>query len=149
MSTFKAVYATQQDGKVQVAIQELDRASLPAGDVLVRVQYSSLNYKDGLAVAGKPGVIRKFPMVPGIDLAGIVEESSSPMWKKGDAVVLTGSGLSETIWGGYSGYACLDPPLLANLPEGMTARQAMAIGTAGLTAMQCVMALARHGAKPD
>jgi len=149
MPTFKALLATQEDGKTSVAFRELDLSSLPAGEVLVRVQYSSLNYKDGLAVTGKPGVIRKFPMVPGIDLAGIVEESSSPLWKPGDAVVVTGGGLSETIWGGYSEYARLDGRLLVKLPEGMTARQAMGIGTAGFTAMQCVAALERHGVMPD
>ncbi len=128
MPTFKALLATrsadQQDAKTNVAFREMDLSSLPAGDVLVRVQYSDLNYKDGLAVTGKPGVIRKFPMVPGIDLAGVVEESSSPLWKKGDEVVVTGSGLSETIWGGYSEYARLDAQLLVRLPDGMTLRQA-------------------------
>ena len=135
MSKFKAVLASQEDGKTVVAFQDLDLSSLPPGEVLIRVQYSSLNYKDGLAVTGKPGVIRKFPMIAGIDLAGVVEESSSPEWKKGDAAVVTGSGLSETIWGGYSEYARLDARLLVKLPEGMTARQAMGIGTAGFTAM--------------
>src|SRR2546421_8585499 len=102
MPTFKALLATQPDGKFQASIQQLDHAALPPGDVTVRVLYSSLNYKDGLAVTGKPGVIRKFPMVPGIDLAGIVEQSSSPEFHPGDAVVATGGGLSETQWGGYS-----------------------------------------------
>ena len=145
MSTFKAVYATQQDGKVQVSLQQLDRASLPAGDVLVRVRYSDLNYKDGLAVTGRPGVIRKFPMVPGIDLAGVVEESASSEWKPGDEVVITGFGLSETAWGGYAELARVDASWLVRLPQGLTLKQAMAIGTAGFTAMQCVMALERHG----
>ncbi len=148
MSTFKAVYATQQDGKVQVAIQELDRASLPAGDVLVRVEYSDLNYKDGLAVTGRPGVIRKFPMIPGIDLAGVVEESSSTDWKAGDPVVITGFGLSETVWGGYAELARVDAKWLVRLPPGLTLKQAMAIGTAGFTAMQCVIELERHGVAP-
>lgn len=148
MSKFKAVLASQEDGKTVVAFQDLDLSSLPPGEVLIRVQYSSLNYKDGLAVTGKPGVIRKFPMIAGIDLAGVVEESSSPEWKKGDAAVVTGSGLSETIWGGYSEYARLDARLLVKLPEGMTARQAMGIGTAGFTAMQCAIALEHHGVKP-
>jgi len=149
MSTFKALLATQEDGKIQVSFRELDLTSLPAGEVLIRVLYSSLNYKDGLAVTGKPGVIRKFPMVPGIDLAGVVEESSSPEWKPGDAVVVTGSGLSETIWGGYAQYARIDGRHLVRLPEGMTMRQAMGIGTAGFTAMQCVIALERHGIRSD
>src|SRR5579871_239911 len=100
MPTFKALLATQEDGKTNVAFGEMDVKSLPPGEVLVRVQYSSLNYKDGLAVTGKPGVIRKFPMVPGIDLAGVVEESSSASFKPGDKVVVTGCGTSETLWGG-------------------------------------------------
>src|SRR2546421_5584328 len=107
MSTFKALLATQNDGKFAASIQDLDRASLPPGEVLIRVAYSSLNYKDGLAVTGKPGVIRKYPMVPGVDLAGTVEESSSPNFKTGDKVVVTGCGTSETLWGGYSQYARL------------------------------------------
>ncbi len=148
MSTFKAVYATQQDGKTRVSLEQLDRASLPAGDVLVRVQYSDLNYKDGLAVTGRPGVIRKFPMIPGIDLAGVVEESSSPAWKPGDEVVITGFGLSETAWGGYAEFARVDANWLVRLPQGLTLKQAMAIGTAGFTAMQCVVALERHGVLP-
>ena len=116
MPTFKALLASQEDGKTSVAFREMDLSSLPPGDVLVRVQYSSLNYKDGLAVTAKPGVIRKFPMVCGIDLAGVVEESSSSAWKAGDAVVVTGGGLSETIWGGYSEYARIDARHLVKLP---------------------------------
>ena len=148
MSTFKAVLATQEDGKFRASIQELDRGMLPPGDVLVRVRYSGLNYKDGLAVTGRPGVIRKFPMVPGVDLAGVVEESASPLWKPGDQVVVTGYGLSETTWGGYSELARLDARQMVRLPEGLTLKQSMAIGTAGFTAMQCVMALERHGVVP-
>lgn len=145
MSTFTALLATQTDGKFHAAIQPLDRSALPAGEVLVRVLYSDLNYKDGLAVTGRPGVIRKFPMIPGIDLAGIVEESTSPDWKPGDQAVVTGSGLSETMWGGYSELARLDAQHLVPLPTGLTLKQSMAIGTAGFTAMQCVLALERHG----
>ncbi len=148
MSTFKAVYATQQDGKTHVSLEQLDRTSLPAGDVLVRVHYSDLNYKDGLAVSGRPGVIRKFPMVPGVDLAGVVEESASAAWKPGDEVVITGFGLSETAWGGYAELARVDAHWLVRLPQGLTLKQAMAIGTAGFTAMQCVVALERHGVLP-
>ena len=148
MSTFKAVYATQQDGKTHVSLEQLDRASLPAGDVLVRVHYSDLNYKDGLAVTGRPGVIRKFPMIAGIDLAGVVEESASPAWKAGDEVVITGFGLSETAWGGYAELARVDANWLVRLPPGLTLKQAMAIGTAGFTAMQCVVALERHSVLP-
>ena len=149
MSTFKAVLATQEDGKVNVAMQQLERSALPAGNVVVQVHYSDLNYKDGLAVTGRPGVIRKFPMVPGIDLAGVVQESSSPDWKAGDEVVVTGAGLSETMWGGYAELASLDASLLVRLPRAMTLKQAMGIGTAGFTAMQCVLALERHGVTPE
>jgi acrylyl-CoA reductase (NADPH) len=145
MPTFKALLTTQTDGKFHASIEQLDRASLPPGDVLVRVLYSDLNYKDGLAVTGRPGVIRKFPMIPGIDLAGVVEESTSTAWKPGDQVVVTGSGLSETMWGGYSELARLDAKDLVKLPPGLTLKQSMAIGTAGFTAMQCVIALERHG----
>jgi acrylyl-CoA reductase (NADPH) len=148
MPTFRALLATQDSGKFQASIQQLDRESLPPGEVAIRVKYSTLNYKDGLAVTGRPGVIRKFPMVPGIDLAGVVEESSSPEWKPGDEVVVTGFGLSETLWGGYSELARLDARLLVPLPTGLTLKQAMAIGTAGFTAMQCVLALEQHAVKP-
>src|SRR4051812_18781617 len=116
MPTFKAVFAQQIEGKPRISLEQLDRASLPAGEVLVRVEYSDLNYKDGLAVTGRPGVIRKYPMVPGIDLAGVVEESSSPEWKPGDAVVVTGCGLSETAWGGYAELARVDAGSLIRLP---------------------------------
>jgi acrylyl-CoA reductase (NADPH) len=145
MPTFKAVFAEQIEGKPKISIQQIDRASLPPGDVLVRVRYSDLNYKDGLAVTGRPGVIRKYPMIPGVDLAGVVEESSSPGWKPGDEVVVTGHGLSETAWGGYAELARVSADWLVGLPQGLTLKQSMAIGTAGFTAMQCVVALERHG----
>lgn len=147
MTPFKALLVTQQDGKFDATIQQLDPASLPPGEVLIRVAYSSLNYKDGLAVTGKPGVIRKYPMVPGVDLAGTVEESLSANFKKGDAVAVTGCGTAETLWGGYSQYARLDAEHLVPLPKGFTLAQAMGIGTAGFTAMQSVMALEEHGLK--
>src|ERR1700682_2062489 len=102
MTTFKALLATNENGKFSAAVQQIPLGVLPPGEVLVRVVYSSLNYKDGLAVTGKPGVIRTFPMVPGVDLAGTVEESASPSFKAGDAVAVTGCGTSETIWGGYA-----------------------------------------------
>ena len=145
MSTFKAVFAEQIEGKPKISIQQIDRATLPAGEVLVRVHYSDLNYKDGLAVTGRPGVIRQYPMIPGVDLAGVVEESSSPDWKPGDEVVVTGFGLSETAWGGYAELARLNADWLIRLPKGLTLKQSMAIGTAGFTAMQCVVALERNG----
>ena len=145
---FKALVATQDGGRFSAAIQQLDRGSLPPGEVLVQVAYSSLNYKDGLAVTGKPGVIRKFPMVPGIDLAGVVEASRSPEFKPGDRVVVTGCGTSETMWGGYSELARLDAEFIVPLPEPMSLKQAMGVGTAGFAAMQGILALERHGLKP-
>jgi acrylyl-CoA reductase (NADPH) len=126
----------------------MDKGALPPGEVLVRVAYSSLNYKDGLAVTGRPGVIRKYPMVPGIDLAGVVEESRSPEFKAGDKVVVTGCGTSETMWGGYAELARLDAEFLVPLPKSMTLKQAAGIGTAGFAAMQSIMALESHGLKP-
>lgn len=114
----------------------------------MRVAYSSLNYKDGLAVTGKPGVIRSYPMIPGVDLAGTVEESQSPRFRPGDAVVVTGCGTSETIWGGYAQLARLRDEWIVPLPSGITPVQAMGVGTAGFTAMQSVMALEQHGLKP-
>jgi acrylyl-CoA reductase (NADPH) len=148
MPTFKALLATQTDGKFSASLEDVPFEQLPAGEVLIRVEYSSLNYKDGLAVTGKPGVIRIFPMVPGVDLAGVVEESTSPEFKKGDRVVVTGCGTSETLWGGYAQMARLDAKYLVKLPENYSTQQAMAIGTAGFTAMQCVMALEKHGLRP-
>jgi acrylyl-CoA reductase (NADPH) len=144
VTTFRAVLITQDSQQ----LTQVDRSQLPAGEVLVRVQYSSLNYKDGLAVTGKPGVIRTYPMVPGIDFAGVVEESSSAEFKPGDEVVVTGCGTGETTWGGYAEYARLDAKNIVPLAKGMTLKQAMAIGTAGFTAMQSVIALERHGLKP-
>ncbi|MGH9592590.1 MAG: alcohol dehydrogenase catalytic domain-containing protein, partial [Bryobacteraceae bacterium] len=148
MTTFTAVLVTQEDGKSAVSLQTLDRTALPPGEVLVRTAYSSLNYKDGLAVTLKPGVIRKYPMVPGIDFAGVVEESSTPEFKPGDEVVVTGCGTSETLWGGYAQYARLDAEHVVPLPPGISLKQAMGIGTAGFTAMQSVLALERHGLRP-
>src|SRR5580704_6788338 len=136
MTPFQALLVNQTDGKFNASIQQLPPEALPPGEVLIRVAYSSLNYKDGLAVTGKPGVIRKYPMVPGVDLAGTVEESSSINFKPGDRVVATGCGTSETIWGGYSQYARLDAENLVPLPAGFSFEQAMGIGTAGFTAMQ-------------
>ncbi|MFN0101701.1 MAG: MDR family oxidoreductase [Bryobacteraceae bacterium] len=124
---------------------EIDDADLPAGDVRVRVEWSSLNYKDGLALTGAPGVVRTFPMVPGIDLAGVVEESATPEFTAGERVVVTGCGLSEKHWGGYAEFARVPAEFVVPVPAEFSARQAMAIGTAGFTAMQCVDALERHG----
>ena len=148
MADFTAVLATQEQGTFAASVQRLAREALPPGDVLLRVAYSSLNYKDGLAVTGKPGVIRTFPMVPGIDIVGVVEESSTPEFEKGDSVVVTGCGTSETMWGGYAQFARLNAEYIVPLPRTMTPVQAMGVGTAGFTSMQSVMALERHGMKP-
>ncbi len=145
MTTFTAVLVTQEDGKSAVSLQTLDLKALPPGEVLVRIVYSSLNYKDGLAVTLKPGVIRKYPMVPGIDFAGVVEESSTPEFEPGAEVVVTGCGTSEMLWGGYAEYARIDAEHIVPLPPGMTLKQAMGVGTAGFTAMQSLLALERHG----
>ena len=139
---------TKTDSGILPSFGEIDPAGLPPGEVLVRVAWSSLNYKDGLAMTGVPGVVRAFPMVPGIDLAGVVEESSSPSFAAGDLVAVTGCGLSERHWGGYAELARVPAEFAVPVPEAYSLRQAMAIGTAGFTAMQCVDALERHGLQP-
>ena len=149
MSTFKAFVATQTDGKFAGSFQQLDRSALPPGEILIKVAYSSLNYKDGLAVTGKPGVIRKFPMVPGVDLAGWVEECASGALRKGDEVIVTGCGTSETMWGGYAQFARLNAEHVVRLPKGMTLAQSMAVGTAGFTAALSVLALEAYGLTPE
>lgn len=141
VASFRAVLITE----TSASITDLDQNQLPTGEVLIRVAYSSLNYKDGLAVTRKPGVVRAYPMVPGIDFAGTVEESSSPEFKAGDEVVITGCGTGETIWGGYAELGRLDAKHIVSLPRGMTLIQAMGIGTAGFTAMQSVIELENHG----
>jgi acrylyl-CoA reductase (NADPH) len=148
MQQFRALLARQTDGKTEIGFEQLSKDALPPGELLVKVSYSSLNYKDGLAVTGKPGVIRKFPMVPGIDLAGIVEESSVGGFKAGDRVAVTGCELSELHWGGYTQYARIQAEWAVPVPAGFSLEQSMAIGTAGFTAMQCVMALQAHGVQP-
>ena len=146
---FKGILIEKDDSEYRAAVQELDDAQLPAGDITVRVSHSTLNYKDGLAITGKGPVVRKFPMVPGIDLAGVVEESSHPQYKVGDPVVLNGWGVGETHWGGLAQKARLNGDWLVPLPVAFSPQQAMAIGTAGYTAMLCVLALERHGVKPE
>lgn len=148
MNTFNAFLVRQSDGQTSFGFEQMPVNSLTAGDVLIRVEYSSLNYKDGLAVTGKPGVIRSYPMIPGVDLAGTVVESASPDFAPGQAVVVTGCGTSETIWGGYAQMARMQAAHVVPLPEGISLRQSMAVGTAGFTAMQSVMALEQHGLKP-
>ncbi len=149
MATFRALLVTQASDsnprEVHVAFTDLDREQLPPGQVLIRIACSTLNYKDGLAVTGRPGVVRKYPMIPGIDFAGTVEESSAAEFRPGDPVVVTGCGTGETMWGGYADLARLDAQYIVPLPKGMTLAQSMAIGTAGFTAMQSLLALEALG----
>lgn len=146
---FNAVLIEKDDAGYRASLRELDDAALPEGDVTVKVEYSTLNYKDGLAITGKGPVVRKFPMVPGIDLAGTVEASSHPGIAVGDRVLLNGWGVGEGHWGGLAQRARLKGKWLVPLPAAFTPRDAMAIGTAGYTAMLCVMALERQGVTPD
>jgi len=132
----------------RASLTKIDESQLSAGDVTVRVEYSTLNYKDALAITGKAPVVRQFPMVPGIDFAGTVEHSSNPSYKSGDKVLLNGWGVGESHWGGLSQLARIKADWLIPLPAALTARQAMAVGTAGYTAMLSVMALERHGIRP-
>ncbi len=146
--SFTAILLEETDGKVTASVQRLDDARLPAGDVTVRVDYSTVNYKDGLILNGLGRLVRNYPHVPGIDLAGTVEASDSPDFKPGDRVVCTGWRVGETHWGGYAQRARLKAEWLVPLPQGLDTKRAMAIGTAGFTAMQSVIALERHGLTP-
>ena len=149
-TTFNAFVIEDADGEVRASLKPLTLEDLPDDDVLVEVAFSTLNYKDGLALCGNRNkVARKLPMVAGIDLAGTVVESRSAQWRRGDKVVLNGFGLSETHWGGYSRYQRVKPEWLLRLPQAFTLAQAMAIGTAGYTAALCVDALVDWGLKPD
>lgn len=148
MATFKAVRIDKADKGTSAALTQFDEADLMDGDVTVRVEWSTLNYKDGLALTGKSPVVRRFPMIAGIDFAGTVESSSNPNWKPGDKVIANGWGMGETHLGAYAEKARVKGDWLVRLPDGMTARQAMAIGTAGYTAMLSVLALENHGLKP-
>jgi len=145
---FKGILINKDETGYRVALQDIDEAQLPDGDVTVRVAWSTLNYKDGLAITGKSPVVRRFPMVPGIDFAGSVIASSHASWKVGDQVILNGWGVGETHWGGLGQVARVKGDWLVALPKAFSTRQAMAIGTAGYTAMLCVLALERHGIKP-
>jgi len=145
---FKALVISKAGEQQQCELRELDDAELPAGDVTVEVQHSTVNYKDGLALTGKAPVVRKFPMVPGIDGAGTVAASSHGEFKAGDKVILNGWGVGESHWGCLAQKARLKGDWLVKLPSAFTTRQAMAIGTAGYTAMLCVLALEQHGVKP-
>jgi acrylyl-CoA reductase (NADPH) len=149
VANFKAIVIEKGESGTKAALTEFDDANLMDGDVTVRVEYSTLNYKDGLAITGKAPVVRRFPMIAGIDFAGTVESSSNSAWKPGDKVVLNGWGLGETHLGAYGEKARVKGDWLVPLPATMSARDAMAIGTAGYTAMLSVMALERHGLTPD
>lgn len=146
---FKAILVNKDDQGYRAELAQVDEASLPTGDVKIKVLYSTLNYKDGLAITGKGPVVRSFPMVPGIDFAGEVLESSNADFKAGDMVLLNGWGVGEAHWGGLGQLARVKGDWLISLPKGFTAKQALAIGTAGYTAMLCIMALQKHGLKPS
>jgi acrylyl-CoA reductase (NADPH) len=145
VSTFKAIVVDKAESGQTVRLADFDERELMEGDVTVGVEYSTLNYKDGLALTGKAPVVRRFPMIAGIDFAGTVQSSSHPGWKPGDKVILNGWGLGETHLGGYAQKARVKGDWLVRLPQSMSTRQAMAIGTAGYTAMLAVMALERAG----
>lgn len=146
---FKAIMIEKDEAGYRASVKDVDESRLPEGDVIVRISHSTLNYKDGLAITGRGPVVRKFPMVPGVDLVGTIEETSHPAYKVGDAVLLNGWGVGEGHWGGLAQKARLNGEWLVPLPPQFTHRQAMAIGTAGYTAMLCVLALERHGVTPD
>jgi acrylyl-CoA reductase (NADPH) len=148
MSTFKAIVIDKTEAGQTVALTDFDEKNLMDGDVTVRIEYSTLNYKDGLAVTGKAPVVRRFPMIAGIDFAGVVESSSHPAWKAGDRVILNGWGLGETHLGAYAEKARVKGDWLVRLPKSMSPRDAMAIGTAGYTAMLAVLALEHAGLNP-
>lgn len=150
---FNAVYLTKaEDGSTQASVKAMNEQDLPqfeSGGVVVKVEYSTINYKDGLAITGKSPVVRKFPMVPGIDFCGQVVESQHPKWKAGDQVILNGWGVGEAHWGGLSQMARVSGDWLVAKPKSLSAQDCMSIGTAGYTAMLCVMALEKHGVKPS
>lgn len=148
VGTFKAVRIDKAEKGTTAALTQFDEAELMDGDVTIRVEWSTLNYKDGLALTGKAPVVRRFPMIAGIDFAGTVEQSSHPAWKAGDKVVCNGWGMGETHLGSYAEKARVKGDWLVRLPDGMSARDAMAIGTAGYTAMLSVLALEKHGLRP-
>jgi acrylyl-CoA reductase (NADPH) len=145
---FKALMLEKHDERFTATVQEIDEARLPDGDVTVAIEHSTLNYKDGLIIANQAPLVRNFPHVPGIDFAGRVTDSAHPEWQPGDAVILTGWGVGERHWGGHAGRARVKGDWLVPLPDGWTTRQAMALGTAGFTAMLAVIALEQHGLEP-
>jgi acrylyl-CoA reductase (NADPH) len=145
---FKALVLEEADGKVASSLRTLEDAALPMGDVTVAVKYSTLNYKDGMILQGLGKLVRKYPHVPGIDFAGVVEKSDSPKFRPGDEVVLTGWRVGEVHWGGFAAKARVKADWLVPLPRGLSLKQTMALGTAGFTAMLAVIALEEHGLKP-
>ena len=149
MGTFKAIVVEKAESGTKAVLTDFDEANLMDGDVTVAVDYSTVNYKDGLAVTGKAPVVRRFPMIAGIDFAGTVEASTNPAWKPGDKVILNGWGTGETHLGAYAEKTRVKGDWLVPLPATMSAREAMAVGTAGYTAMLAVMALQRHGLTPE
>ncbi len=146
---FDAIVIEKPGSGQTVRLTQLDTPDLPDGDVLVDVAFSTLNYKDALAITGASPVVRSFPMVPGVDFSGVVRESSHPDFQAGDRVILNGWGVGEKHWGGLAGQARVKGDWLVRLPDAISLRQAMAIGTAGYTAMLCVMALETHGIRPE
>src|SRR5215469_2743796 len=148
MATFRALMLYEEGGKVVSRIEAVDEARLPPGEVTVAVEYSTLNYKDGMILQGIGRLVRNYPHIPGIDFAGTVEHSETPEFKPGDPVILTGWRVGEVQWGGYAAKARVPSSYLVHRREGLSARQAMAIGTAGFTAMLAVIALERHGLHP-
>ena len=146
--SFDAIVIRKDESGYRAAKEQLDTSALPPADVLVDVAHSTINFKDALAITGKAPVVRTFPLVAGSDFAGTVKESASPAFKAGDKVILNGFGVGETHWGGLARQARVNADWLIKMPAGLTTRQAMALGTAGYTAMLCVMALENHGVKP-
>jgi len=149
MSEIKALVLTEAEGKVTARVDRVAESALPPGEVTVAVEYSTLNYKDGLILNGLGRLVRKYPHVPGVDFAGTVAASDTPAWNRGDKVILTGWRVGEVQWGGYAEKARVKASQLVKLPDRLTTRRAMAIGTAGFTSMLSVMALEDHGLKPD
>ena len=146
---FKALVINKENDQQQVSMQQLSPDQLPEANVLVRVAYTTLNYKDALAITGASPIVRQYPMVPGIDFSGVVEQSNHPDYKKGDHVLLNGWGVGEKHWGGMAGYARVPADYLLPVPDSFSLRDAMVIGTAGYTAMLCVLALEEQGLTPD
>jgi acrylyl-CoA reductase (NADPH) len=149
MATFRALVLHEEGGKVVPRIEDVDESRLPPGEVTVRVEYSTLNYKDGMVLEGQGRLVRQYPHVPGIDFAGTVEASASPEFRPGDPVILTGWRVGELHWGGYAEKARVKADWLVPRPPGLAADEAMAVGTAGFTAMLATTALEKHGLKPD